>query len=128
MLGFIADYAFLGMPRGYDWRLMLGLGMVMPVIIIVLTFTVMPESPRWLLMKGRHEEAIAVLRRTYPRTTNFDRMAEEIQEAIKVDFEADHSSTWHAILRPSPVVRRMLLAGIGLAAMQQLNGSESLGG
>lgn len=39
---------------------MLGLGMVMPTILIILSLAVMPESPRWLLMKGRREEALKV--------------------------------------------------------------------
>lgn len=127
MLGFIADYAFLELDKesGAGWRLMLGLGMVMPLILIVLTCTVMPESPRWLLMKDRREEAIAVLKRTYPHTTDFEHLAEEISDVIKADFDADHGSTWHAILRPSPAVVLMLLAGVGLAACQPLTGIES---
>lgn len=126
-IGFIADYAFLGLPSGVNWRMMLGLGVIMPTILIVLTLTFMPETPRWLLMKGRRDEAIAVLKRTYPRTTDCERMAAEIEGTIHADFEANHAGTWHAILCPSPVVVRMLLAGVGLAACQQLNGSESLG-
>jgi hypothetical protein len=76
-------------------------------------------------MKGRRAEAVAVLRRTYPRTTDCERLAEEISETIRADFEADRGSTWHAILRPSPVVALMLLAGVGLAASQPLTGIES---
>jgi MFS family permease len=123
--GFIADYAFLNLAPGLGWRLMLGLGVVIPCILIVLTFTVMPESPRWLLMKDRRNEAMAVLKRTYPGTTDFGRLAEEIRQTIQADFEADRGSTWHAILRPSPVVARMLLAGVGIAAVQPLTGIES---
>jgi len=59
-LGYIADYAFLGLPLGVNWRMMLGLGMIMPIILIILTLTVMPESPRWLMLKGRVEEARSV--------------------------------------------------------------------
>jgi hypothetical protein len=55
-LGFIADYLLLPLKMGLNWRLMLGLGCVMPSILIVLVLTVMPESPRWLCLKGRHEE------------------------------------------------------------------------
>jgi MFS transporter, SP family, arabinose:H+ symporter len=41
---------------GVDWRVILGLGAV-PAIIAVLLRAKMPESPRWLLHKGRVEDA-----------------------------------------------------------------------
>ena len=42
------------------WRIMLGLAAV-PSVIMFLGFRHMPESPRWLVMEGRNEEARSVL-------------------------------------------------------------------
>jgi MFS family permease len=42
------------------WRIMLGLAAV-PSIIMFIGFQYMPESPRWLVMKGRNQEAKTVL-------------------------------------------------------------------
>lgn len=39
MLGFVADAVLLPLPSGVNWRIMLGLGMVMPSILIILTCT-----------------------------------------------------------------------------------------
>ena len=79
MLGFVADYAFLPLPPSVNWRLMLGLGVVMPTILIILTLTVMPESPRWLLFNGRWVEQTAFVsnnRRdiTIPDPSSFSRL------------------------------------------------------
>jgi Arabinose efflux permease len=42
------------------WRIMLGLAAV-PSFVMFLGFQHMPESPRWLVMEGRNEEARSVL-------------------------------------------------------------------
>ncbi|CAN0398261.1 unnamed protein product, partial [Laminaria digitata] len=42
------------------WRTMLGISIVPPFIILSSLF-LLPESPRWLLGKGREKEAFAVL-------------------------------------------------------------------
>jgi len=39
------------------WRLMLGLGATVPVVILVLACTFLPETPRWLVEQDRHDEA-----------------------------------------------------------------------
>lgn len=109
-----------------DWRLMLGLGMLMPSILIILSLTIMPESPRWLLMQGRKEEAMAVLRKTYPEGTDVDVVVEEVLHHIQMDMEADTHGTWHVILKPTPVVKKMLWAGLGLAVCQQLSGTDAV--
>lgn len=45
---------------GGKWRTMLGISIVPPFIILS-SLCLLPESPRWLLGKGRESEALGVL-------------------------------------------------------------------
>lgn len=66
MFGYVASLAFYyigsnGIDGGLNWRLMLGSACV-PAIIVLVQVPFVPESPRWLMGKDRHEEAFASLR------------------------------------------------------------------
>lgn len=61
MVGYIADLAFYfvpdhGIELGLNWRLMMGSAGIPAVIVCCLVY-LCPESPRWYLTKGRHEDA-----------------------------------------------------------------------
>jgi len=65
------------------WRWMLASAAV-PAILIVLARLGTPESPRWLLKKGRVDEANAVLQKVFGPKASVDDMPEEVHENLRV--------------------------------------------
>lgn len=57
MLAFIINYIYAGHA---NWRMMFGVALI-PSVILWLGMWLLPSSPRWLMMKGRIDEARAVL-------------------------------------------------------------------
>ena len=56
MLGNIMGVAFGGLSEDLGWRLMLGSTVVLPLIVCAQVYFC-PESPRWLIQKGRVDKA-----------------------------------------------------------------------
>ena len=56
--------AFYFIPGNASWRLLYGLQLLPGVAVIVESFY-MPESPRWLALKGRYSECLEVLRKVH---------------------------------------------------------------
>jgi MFS family permease len=83
----------------------------------------MPESPRWLVEKGRHDEALAVLK----TVRSEDRAIAELGqvEFIAEEEQQDRQIGWRAILA-NKYLRRIIFIGIGLALAQQLTGINSI--
>ncbi|KAL6220546.1 hypothetical protein ACLB2K_008302 [Fragaria x ananassa] len=60
LFGYVSNYFFGKLALKLGWRLMLGVAGV-PSIALAIGIFKMPESPRWLAMQGRLEEAKEVL-------------------------------------------------------------------
>mgnify|MGYP003623732090 CR=1 FL=1 len=58
LTAYIVNFGFA--DSFYNWRLMLGFATI-PAVILFIGTLFLPESPRWLLSKGREEEAKAIL-------------------------------------------------------------------
>jgi len=83
----------------------------------------MPESPRWLVEKGRPDDALAVLKtvRSHDRA-----LAEHAQvELIATEEKEEHQIGLKAILRNKWLIR-IVLIGIGVSVTQQLTGINSI--
>lgn len=67
-----------GIPTNAAWRIPFGLILIIPLILISLVWFT-PESPRWLLLEDRQEEAITSLTRFRPNSTPPSEIHEEIE-------------------------------------------------
>jgi MFS transporter, SP family, major inositol transporter len=122
---FVVNYillATLGHVHGL-WRIMFGV-CALPAIALFFGMMRMPESPRWLVEKGRDEDALAVLKtvRSEDRARAELRQVETIREEEKeganhLSFGAIFSNRW---------LRRIVFVGIGVSVTQQLTGINSI--
>ena len=67
ILGYIAAiFCSSWMADSVQWRAMISLGTIIPLIMIFVSVAVLAESPRFLVLRNRDEEAKAILMDTYP--------------------------------------------------------------
>ncbi|GAB4852585.1 hypothetical protein Ancab_016799 [Ancistrocladus abbreviatus] len=108
LLGYIFNYALAPLPHDINWRLMIGLA-ALPAIYIALRVIFMPESPRWLVMKGRLGEARRVLIRTSETADEADSRLREIIHAASVISSGSNvsreTSSLEAELQPRKIAR-----------------------
>ncbi|XP_066336003.1 polyol transporter 5-like [Miscanthus floridulus] len=129
LLGYVSNYAFADLPVHLGWRVMYAAG-VLPPVLLAAGVLAMPESPRWLAMRGRYAHARAVLSRTSDTPAEADLRLEEIKRAVSVTVvprSRDDSGAWTELLvRPSAFVRRILICVVGLQFFQEASGIEAV--
>ncbi|KAA8590351.1 hypothetical protein FQN60_014285, partial [Etheostoma spectabile] len=120
----VIDGAFSYMRHG-GWRYMLGLS-VFPAVLQFVGFFFLPESPRWLLQKGRNQEARQALSRVRGGQ-NIDEEYDTIKTVIEEEEKATGGGRFVIlrILRHGPT-RRALIVGCGLQMFQQLSGINTV--
>ncbi|TKW01986.1 hypothetical protein SEVIR_8G214700v4 [Setaria viridis] len=130
LLSYVSNYAFASLPVHLGWRVMYAAG-VLPPVLLAAGVLAMPESPRWLAMRGRHADARAVLLRTSDTPAEADLRLEEIKQAVvKEQPQANDGGggdVWkELLLRPSASVRRMLICVVGVHFFQQASGIDAI--
>lgn len=100
------------------WRWMFWLQAI-PAAIYLVALIGIPESPRYLVARGRDEEARGVLQRLFG-AAEADRKVAEIRASLASDLHRPKLSD--LVDKASGRIRPIVWAGIGLAVFQQLVG------
>src|ERR1043165_715228 len=100
-----------------QWPWMLGLGVV-PAIILLLGTIYLPESPRWMILKGWDQKARAVLQRLR-HGENINNEFDEIRQPVEVE-NGTHRLLLAKWLRP------ILFISLGLSFFQQVTGINAI--
>ncbi|MFZ3388337.1 sugar porter family MFS transporter [Buttiauxella gaviniae] len=103
----------------YGWRIIFATG-IAPAIVFLFLLMKVPESPRWLVRKGRDQSGLDVL-----RTINPDEAAAQQQlAAIKTALQSEQQSNLSELLKPR--LRKALAIGFGVALFQQITGINAI--
>ncbi|KAL1511122.1 hypothetical protein AB1Y20_005942 [Prymnesium parvum] len=119
--GYAVGLAFYHTNAG--WRYMFALGIV-PSVCVAAFVWALPDSPRWLVMCGEKDAALAAVRRI-----GAVKDAEaEVEQILRIQEETlEGSAGWRGLFNPADApTRRMLVAGLGVAFFSQACGTEAV--
>ena len=105
----------------WGWRWMLGIEAV-PAMIYFFALLFVPESPRWLAMHGKKDEALRVLERASgPERAKADLIV--VEESLTSDSVSQEGSIKQLF---QPAMKLVLTIGLSVAILQQITGINSV--
>jgi sugar porter (SP) family MFS transporter len=99
---------------GADWRIILGLGAV-PAVLAVVLRSRMPESPRWLMHKGRYADTRKALGQLGIDVSE-QQVQDSAEQLVAAETEQQRKSQW------TPGVKRALIVVCVFFIFQQITG------
>lgn len=118
---FVALWTGVGEGKWHNsnqWRLGFAIQGI-PALILGVSVLFIGESPRWLLLKGRHEEAEKAFRRYHYNGQNDEWCAAEfslIQANIAEEIQAQGRLGWADLLKTPPFRKRLFVGSFVWAA------------
>lgn len=117
LVAFFSNYLLVDTGEN-NWRWML-LVMAAPAVLLFFSLFLVPESPRWLVARGRNDDALEVL----VKTSGKEFAAAELKE-IEETLKNQEESTFSDLLAPK--IKPLLFIGIILAVFQQITGINTI--
>ena len=120
LASYLSDLMFADEGDMSCWRPMFYIGVV-PALILLIGMAFMPESPRWLISRGRDEEGKSVLARIEGNEAMEDSYKTIKNELIKS--EKDKSGIKELM---KPWLRNAVIIGVGIMFFQQFVGINTV--
>ncbi len=106
----------------YNWRWMLGLE-TMPAVLYFFCLFAVPESPRWLVMKGRSSAGLVVMEKASGKEAA-QRDLKAVLASLRADAKKSDNANFKALF--APALRLVLIIGIVIAIVQQITGINAV--
>lgn len=101
------------------WRGMLGMEALPAIMFFIIIFFI-PESPRWLILKGKEEKATNIFERIY---TSSKEALFQLTETKSV-LSSESKSEWKLLLQPG--IRKAVVIGVCIAVLGQFMGVNAV--
>jgi sugar porter (SP) family MFS transporter len=119
LAAYLSDTALADNNNTESWRPMLWVG-VFPALILFIGMFFLPETPRWLMSKGREEESRRILNKIeYPEF--IDNSISQMKSDLAIDAL---QAGWKEIFKPW--LRNALIIAIGIMFFQQFVGINTV--
>lgn len=105
----------------YNWRWMLGLE-AFPAILYFFSLFIVPKSPRWLAMKGKYDEALAIMKKA-AEEAEAKRIIESVKESMSED-KTEEKLPIRELFKPA--LRLVITIGLVIGVLQQITGINSV--
>ena len=130
VLGYFSTWIFSSIQSPVAWRLMLVIGIILPLIMLFLCLFKMDESPRYLLMQGNSRKAMAVLMKLSKDDNAAVVVYEDIKNALEKEASYNQISVKNLITgkNTSKSLKRIIMVVIAVAVAQQLSGVDGVMG
>lgn len=143
LLGYLSNFFFSKLSLRLSWRIMLGVAAI-PSLFLSIGILKMPESPRWLIMQGRLGEAKKILKKVSNDADEAEARFIDIKRAAGIDENCNDDfvvvnlkntkntqgqcrGSWkELLLKPTPAVRRIFIAGVGIHFFEHATGIEAV--
>ena len=101
------------------WRGMLGMETLPAILFFIIIFFI-PESPRWLIVRGQERKAVNILERIYNSITEATSQLKETQSVLT----AETSSEWSLLMKPG--ILKAVIIGVCIAVLGQFMGVNAV--
>lgn len=105
--------------RDEMWRGMLGSETIVTLLFFVTVLTI-PESPKWLIVKGKDDKAMTI----FSRLKNTAQGAQDEFLATKASIAGEVKSEWRALLEPG--IMKAVMIGCAIAILGQFMGVNAV--